>query len=178
MNKKEYRFQAKKIINEIKNKDVKSEIICGKLDIILSNYQKIGFYAAMDNEVNLDYLIKKYLIMNKKIALPKIIDNDLKFYYINNLNELKINDQKYKIREPIENNIVDINMLDVIIIPGLLFDKFYNRLGHGKGFYDRCLKNYLGLKIGVCFDEQLFYLIPNNLNDIKMNMIISEKNMV
>lgn len=67
-------------------------------------------------------------------------------------------------------------MPDILLIPGLAFDSNGNRLGRGKAFYDRYLKDYQGLKVGVCFDCQLDSIaIPLEEHDQKLDAIVTEK---
>jgi 5-formyltetrahydrofolate cyclo-ligase len=68
-----------------------------------------------------------------------------------------------------------IGIPDVLIIPGLLFDKRLNRLGRGAGYYDRYLADFKGLKIGVCFDEQITDEVQVDENDIKVDLLITNK---
>lgn len=63
----------------------------------------------------------------------------------------------------------------VVLVPGLLFDKQGNRLGRGKGYYDRYLESFGGLKIGICFELQLKDLLPVDSHDQKVDWIITEK---
>ena len=57
-------------------------------------------------------------------------------------------------------------------MPGIAFDKFGNRIGFGKGYYDRYLMDLDAYKIGICFREQLDDYIPTGEFDIKMDEII------
>jgi 5-formyltetrahydrofolate cyclo-ligase len=63
--------------------------------------------------------------------------------------------------------------IDLVIVPGIAFDRKKNRLGRGKGYYDRFFKKYKPVKIGVGFDFQLMYSIPVVKHDIKMDKIIT-----
>ena len=65
--------------------------------------------------------------------------------------------------------------IDLIIVPGVIFDREKNRLGYGKGYYDRYLSNKDIYKIGICFSDQVIDLLPSESHDIKMNIIITEK---
>lgn len=67
---------------------------------------------------------------------------------------------------------------EVLLIPGLGFDKTGARLGRGKGYYDRYLKNYNGVKIGICFEEMLLDKIPTDSHDVKMDYVVSEKGII
>lgn len=64
---------------------------------------------------------------------------------------------------------------DILLIPGLGFSEGLDRLGRGKGYYDRYLADFSGTKIGICFEEQVIAKIETNKLDIKMNLIITDK---
>jgi 5-formyltetrahydrofolate cyclo-ligase len=65
---------------------------------------------------------------------------------------------------------------DVILVPGLSFNQKGERLGRGKGFYDRYLESFNGVKIGLCYECQMSLEISTEAHDQKMNFIITEKN--
>ena len=67
-----------------------------------------------------------------------------------------------------------------MIVPLLVFDKYKNRLGYGKGFYDRYLQKYLKkykkiITIGIAFSFQKYHILPAANNDVKLNYILTEK---
>ena len=64
----------------------------------------------------------------------------------------------------------------VLLIPGLSFGHLGERMGRGKGFYDRYLETFSGIKVGLCFECQLTENIPLDAHDQKMNFIVTEKN--
>ena len=64
--------------------------------------------------------------------------------------------------------------IDLVIVPGLIFDMFGERIGYGGGYYDRFLKDFKGVKIGVCYSECVCYSLPEEDNDVRMNMLITE----
>jgi len=63
-------------------------------------------------------------------------------------------------------------LIDVIIVPGVAFDKQNNRLGRGKAFYDKLLKTVKSKKVGVCFDFQMIDQVPTGEFDIKMDCVV------
>jgi len=63
--------------------------------------------------------------------------------------------------------------IDLVIVPGIAFDWQKNRLGRGKGFYDRFFEKNNLLKIGVCFDFQFLETVPHSKHDIKMDIIVT-----
>ena len=163
-----------------RNKLIKSNIITNKLINTLDylNANTIAIYKNLDSEVNTSDLIDYSLNIGKEVLLPKVIDDDLYFYKYNK--EDILIKSNFGILEPTAkiNNLVDINNIDLIIIPGICFDKYKNRLGFGKGYYDRYLMNSNIKKIAICFEEQILKndIIPTNKYDIKMDIIITNKN--
>ncbi len=67
----------------------------------------------------------------------------------------------------------EVDKIDLIIVPGIAFDKSLNRLGRGKAYYDKLLKDSKAIKIGVCFDFQLLESVPVDKYDVKMDLIIT-----
>ena len=84
---------------------------------------------------------------------------------------------KFGILEPAK---AQSNVPNIILVPLLAFDKNKYRLGYGKGFYDRYLNKYLKrfkniLTVGVAFSFQKHHNLPVNQNDVKLDLIITEK---
>jgi len=171
--KKELRRELLFLRDNLEDRYNKSLIIKDKLlslDII-KNSHNIGLYYSMKSEVNTKELINELRNINKNIYLPKVINKKkMVFLEINDNTEYLRNN--YGVLEPIYGNIS--NDLDVIIIPGLGFDKDNNRIGYGMGYYDNYLKNKNIYKIGICFKEQIVDSIPIDNNDVKMDIIISD----
>ena len=63
---------------------------------------------------------------------------------------------------------------DICLIPGLGFSKKGERLGRGKGFYDRFLSDFGGLKVGLCFKEQILEVVPTEAHDVLLDFLIDE----
>lgn len=81
----------------------------------------------------------------------------------------------YGILEPSVVKTADEKDIDVILVPGLAFDRHGGRMGFGKGYYDRLLETSIAVKIGLCYDFQLFDTIPTESHDVPMDFIITEK---
>lgn len=161
---------------DIKEAAFKSEIIAKKV-ISLNKFKEsksIFIYLAKDNEVNTDYIIQQSLQENKSVFVPLIIGNEMDIAKINTSTKFRIG--KFGIREPLGAEIIkDGQLIDLSIIPMVAFDSNLNRLGHGKGFYDKWLNKNVTLKIGICFEERKFDKVPIDNNDVQMDVIISEK---
>jgi len=174
VSKNELRNLAKNKRKNIIDKELKEKIITDKLlnnkKIIES--QNILIYVSLDMEVSTRILIDKLLKLKKNIYIPKVLGSIIKFYKINNLDELKLSN--LGIEEPISNIEYKTCKDSVCIVPGLLFDKSNNRLGYGGGYYDKFLSENDVYKIGICFNE--FYVDKINIDkyDIKMDEVITE----
>ena len=174
-NKDNIRKEILNIRNNISDKEKKSTIIVNKI-MKLEVFQKakvIALYNSMVNEVDTNSLINE--LLNKKVVLlPKIVDNQMVFIPVKN-NQQYIK-STFGVLEPIgESYNGDIHL---IIVPGVAFDESMNRLGYGKGYYDKFLSNKNIYKIGICFDRQLINKLPTNNYDIKMDMIITEERII
>lgn len=71
-------------------------------------------------------------------------------------------------------NEIDANILDLSLIPGLIFDSEAVRIGRGKGFYDRLLTRVSGKRVGICFDAQVVKSAPRESHDIPMDLVVTE----
>lgn len=176
MNKEELRKKFKIIRDNINNRDKKSSEIIKRL-INTKEYQKskfIALYSNISSEVETKELIKISL-ENKKVVLPKINkDNTMDFYEIKYLKDLEIG--AFNIKEPKVKNKKPIKKeeIDLIIIPGICFDKNRNRIGYGKGYYDKYLSNTNIKKIGLCYEEQITKEIKSDKTDIRLDYLITE----
>ena len=144
-NKEYYRLINKDKIKKISNKkDRDLDIFFECKDIINSKDIKIiALYYSKSLEVNSTELIKYALSNNKVVCLPRIRDrNNMDFIKIESLDNLEWN-KTFNIKEPIfdKENIIDSKNIDVMFVPLIGFDKYNHRLGYGKGYYDRYLKN-------------------------------------
>lgn len=159
-----------------KYKNEASEIIFKKIEnsTFFQKARYILLYWSDENEVNTHQFIEKWYKI-KNIYLPYIKnERDLEFRLFEGKEKLTTS-EKFKILEPTSKKIIDQDNIDVAIIPGVAFDIEKNRMGRGKGYYDKFLKDKKFLKVGICFDYQLLNKIPVGVNDIKMDEIISEK---
>ena len=79
----------------------------------------------------------------------------------------------FNIMEPTGDSIDDPAILDLIIVPGVAFDRHGNRCGRGKGFYDRFLAKTQATTIAVCFDCQLVDELPVEPHDVPAHYVVS-----
>jgi 5-formyltetrahydrofolate cyclo-ligase len=133
----------------------------------------IALYHAIPGEVQTAEFIEKWY-REKKLLLPVIEGNDLRLLVYTGKDSVKAG--IFGILEPTEKaQTVPEEEIDLIIVPGVAFDRQHNRLGRGKGYYDRLLSTLKAPKIGICYNFQLQDTIPVEPFDKKMDMVITEK---
>jgi len=172
MSKIEYRksmVDKLKLVSEKKKEEASLNILNHFKD--LKNKNVLSF-ASMKTEINLWPLNRKLLDSNN-LFLPKVSKNNLKIYSVKDISLLK--KSTLGILEPDSSfcKESDLDKIDIILVPGLAFDKKNNRLGYGRGFYDRLLGKFHGSKIGICFKEQLYTSIPIESHDQKVDQLLS-----
>ena len=158
-----------KIIKEIKNLDCGADVVSkGEMMKALKagvNPKKIVFSGVGKTYSELEYAI------NKNILLINVESKNMIFHIINNTDTMKTNN--LGILEPTDGEIC--TNIDVIIVPGLAFDQFGNRLGFGSGYYDKFLNSQsVGYKIALAFDFQVVDKIDIIEHDVSMDLIITE----
>lgn len=172
--KKEFlRKKYKEKRDNIKNKVTKDNLIYQKVinnkDILSS--KTLLIYISINSEVDTIKIIN-YFLNTKNIAVPKIIDNNMYFCYVTNLNELTSG--KYNIPEPTNENIVTDFDNAICIVPGICYDKKNYRVGYGKGYYDRFLSKNKIKTIGLCYKECMIEKIDNDKYDYKIDEVITD----
>lgn len=167
------------IRNNINNKKEKSNIIKSKViaEEVYKKAKVIAIYKNLKSEVDTEEIIKHSFKYGKKIVLPKVENESMNFYEIKSINETLIK-SKFGVYEPegLKEKIIEKEDIDLMIVPGICFDKKGNRLGFGKGYYDKYLENSKIYTIGICFRDQLIQksTLPVNDKDIKMNKVITD----
>ena len=148
-----------------------------KTDIL--NYNHILVYSDFKNEVKTGDIIKYLLEKNKNIYLPVCNINKL-IFHVAKITKLKFDSHinSYGIAEPELSGNID-NVIDCAIVPGIAFDKKGNRIGFGKGYYDKFFdKNKNIFKIALCYELQLVECIPSDPLDYPMDLIVTEDRVI
>jgi len=154
---------------------VESIELCDRLEAQLRSAHTILFFAPLADELDVWPLLEKFLATGKICALP-FFDSATQTYSARRVQNLAsdISIGKFGVREPAENcPEIPPEKFDLILAPGVAFDWNGNRLGRGRGFYDRLLKQIRGVKCGVGFDFQLLGKIPTEPHDARMNFIVT-----
>ncbi|MCI1726676.1 MAG: 5-formyltetrahydrofolate cyclo-ligase [Lachnospiraceae bacterium] len=171
----------------MKRRDAMSEEECTRLSrsvcekvMRLPGYEKarvIYTYVSFGREADTKNLIRDAWRHGKKVAVPKIHGDDLEFYYIESFGQLQ---EGYKgIPEPSGCRKAEDEEA-FVIMPGVAFDEQRNRLGYGKGYYDRFLeKNPKHKTAAMAFDFQVQEKeLPHEKTDLKPDVIVTEKRII
>ncbi len=140
----------------------------------------IMLYYGVHNEVETKELIEKALELGKRVALPatNFEKRAMVAREIDSTKELA--ETKQGLFEPKTQKPIEAKEIDLIIIPGVAFDKTCSRIGRGMGFYDSLLRK-TSTKIpliGLCFEENLEEKLPTESHDVKMNIVVTEKQVI
>ena len=177
MNKSDIRKKIFKVRkkNKLKKNFINFESILKILKKEKNSGKIIGGYYPYNYEIDAISILEKFEKYKYKISLPKIKRNyRMDFFDWSSKDPLTIN--RYGIPEPISNKVIYPNIL---LVPIVAFDKNFNRVGYGGGFYDRYIKkikkNKKILTIGLAYSFQKVTEIPLNKYDIKLDFIVTEK---
>ena len=182
--KKKLREQAHANRNAQENKDELSEVICAKFSA-LPEYvraQTVMYYIDVRSEVRTRHALPTALTQGKKIVVPWCnAQGELELFHLESMDELAIG--MYKILEPRQElrsapaKQVAVKELDLVMVPGVAFDRTGARMGHGKGYYDKLLQHARldAPLVALAFECQLFPEIPTATHDIFMDRIITEQ---
>ena len=175
--KQEIREQIRKLRSNIHADDwqTSTEAIAQKV-IASDNFREatdIFCYMDFDGEVGTEHIIDEAWRLGKDIWLPKVCGGEMSFYLVESEKELVRG--AFGILEPTGESERAPGDDGLVIIPGIAFDKHYNRIGYGKGYYDRYLSAHPNLfKLALAFDIQLVDKIPAEECDCRMDMIFTE----
>ncbi|MEI8312774.1 MAG: 5-formyltetrahydrofolate cyclo-ligase [Verrucomicrobiota bacterium] len=108
---------------------------------------------------------------DKQIALPRVFGEDLQFHWVGRRAELQPG--RFGILEPAADAGEAGHDFELILVPGLAFDLRGGRLGRGRGYYDRFLSTARGLRVGVCFEDQIVDEVPLEHHDLRMDFVVT-----
>lgn len=166
----------------IEARKIKDERI-GKLLSALSEFAEAGtilFYASFRSEVDTFELLKNSISKNKTVVLPRVDmqNSSLTLYKIRTLEDLEPGCFGISEPRPEEDRLINPEAIDIMIIPGVAFDEHCNRVGYGKGFYDRLLSRKKAPAYALAYEEQILGRVPAETHDIKMDKIITDKRII
>jgi len=150
----------------------------------LESAERVMVYVGSRSEVETRHLIDELLRLDKTLFVPWCDGDELRLFRLQSINELQpgafgIPEPKHELRL-LPDRQIDSAKIDVVFLPGLAFDAQGGRLGQGKGYYDRLLESVSQncILIGLAFDVQLIEEVPTEPHDIKMDLIVTESEVI
>ncbi len=165
------------------NKEELSRDICERF-AALPEYaaaRTVMCFVDVRTEVRTRQFLPEALTHGKRIVVPYCVGGELELFLLESMDELAVG--MYKILEPkpelrgLPGKRVAVEEVDLIMAPGVAFDRQGGRMGHGMGYYDKLLERARpeAPRVALAFECQLFDEIPTAPHDIFMNKIITER---
>jgi 5-formyltetrahydrofolate cyclo-ligase len=135
----------------------------------------LALYSPVWNEVFTEEVFREARRQGKSVVYPRVRGSDLDFVAVEALEELASG--TFGVLEPLGDALVAPGALDMVLVPGVAFDLQGNRLGYGKGFYDRvlCGTRRPALVVGLCFEFQLVDRLPIEEHDACLDLLVTEE---
>lgn len=136
----------------------------------------VCLYIPTGNEIDTSEIIHYCLENGKKVAAPRVEGETMEFYYFQNASELR--QGAFDIWEPTGTEAVT-DEESLVIMPGVAFDLNCNRIGYGKGFYDRYLSKHPKMKkVALAYEFQIVGKIKQDIHDVRPDMIVTESRVI
>ncbi|MBQ8972470.1 MAG: 5-formyltetrahydrofolate cyclo-ligase [Clostridia bacterium] len=138
------------------------------------NAQSVYCYVSFNQEVDTSPILRRAWRDGKRVAVPKCYGKEMRFIWIENMNELAPG--FYGIPEPVADAPVAQDERALIIMPGLAFDREGHRVGYGGGYYDRYLEQQPNHPtVALCFDFQMLERLNVDAYDIPVDFVIVDQ---
>lgn len=161
----------------VSNDKLISGFVLGLEDV--KEAKKIGCYCNQGSEVDTRFILSRLLDLKKEVYLPVIKDKNnkaMEFVKLNSLDDLK--DGPFSL-EPKNKDEILVDVIDVILVPLLAFDRCGARLGFGHGYYDRYMAHKSAIKIGLAYSIQEFKDgLPIDIHDVPLDYVVTEKEVI
>lgn len=133
-----------------------------------------ALYKAIGGEVDLEPLFEICWTLKKRTAIP-VFNSQTRLYEMAEITEsTEFTIGNYGIAEPVAPNIMELETIDLMAVPGVGFDLSGNRLGRGGGYYDRMLAGFHGTAAGIGFDFQVVDAVPVDPHDLPVDYLVTE----
>jgi len=185
MLKKELRIKYKELrqhlsIEAIEEKSLAIANQLLKLDIWNNTYFHIFLPIEEQKEVNSEYILNILQAKDKEIVISKSNFETTSMKHFLLTDNTKIKKNNYNIPEPVNGLTVPTEMIDVVFVPLLAYDKQGNRVGYGKGFYDKflseCKPNVIKIGLSFFMPEELIEDVYEN--DIRLNFCVNSEDII
>lgn len=150
--------------------------------VSMSAYEKadvVGCYLPIHGEVRTSDVIADSWERGKVVCVP-VYDKEHDRYLFSRLtSSMKVISGRFKVPEPETRDCVEVQEINVMIVPGLAFDLRGGRVGHGGGYYDRILEKGIGgVTVAAAFEFQIRDEVPTTSKDVRMDFLVTEKRII
>ncbi|MGM9840933.1 MAG: 5-formyltetrahydrofolate cyclo-ligase [Candidatus Limisoma sp.] len=130
-------------------------------------------YHALPDELSTAQMLAA--AADKELYLPRVNGDELEIVAYN---PASLACGAYGIQEPVGDTTVEIESIDAVIVPAMAYDRSGNRLGRGRGYYDRLLTGSRCRKIGFVYDCQIVDCVPTDRFDVAVDVIVTDKQII
>lgn len=183
VSKAEIRARAFERRRNLADKDRRSSTICQRFCSLpqYGNSSAVLVYMHFRDEVRTGALVTRLFEDGKQVVIPYCVGNELELFRLADLKELAegtwgILEPKKELRSRAEKQVAP-EELDLLAVPGVAFDRRGSRVGYGRGYFDRLLRQLRGdaWSVGLAFECQLFDQVPMDEHDVPLDMIVTEE---
>lgn len=169
-----YRNLAKNNLLGLTAKDEQNRDVLFKFIAVYEEVKpkKVAAYISKSNEADTSMIIRFLWNKGVKVYAPRVENGEMRFFPYEENTRVLLSD--YGIYEPVGDEAE--TDFDIVLTPLLAFDSNFNRLGKGKGCYDKFLKNSSALKIGLAYREQYLDYFPVQEHDVPLDFVLYENN--
>ncbi len=145
-----------------------------------TNAETIGLTVAMKGEINTKEIIERAWSEGKRVAVPKCNPKtkQMTFYYLTEWDQLEIVYFGLEEPRPEKTEMCPPDEIELLLVPGLIFDRNGFRIGFGGGYYDRYLKDYSNSTVSLAYQFQVVENVPTETFDLPVEAIITDEQIV
>ncbi|WP_457601139.1 5-formyltetrahydrofolate cyclo-ligase [Hydrogenivirga sp.] len=141
-----------------------------------SSATEVMLYCSIKGEPDLSPLFEELAEEGKNLVLPRVKGSELELVRVGA--PLCLTDGTFNIPEPASGEIISPEELELVVVPGVAFDRQGYRVGFGKGYYDRLLERVRAPKIGVAYSFQVLDSVPRDSWDRPVDILVTEKEVI
>ena len=150
---------------------------CLLASAVYAGADALALYASVHNEVLTDRLLTAALADGKRICFPRLENGQISFVEVADAGDLQTG--QFGVSEPQGQTIISPECLDLIVVPGVGFDRQGHRIGYGLGYYDRALATCVNAEfIGLAYSFQVVERLPEEKHDIRLDYLVTECEMI
>ncbi len=175
MDKKELRRKIKALKCQMTDAQIRTASArLGEMFAATEQYRRaktVYGYLPYNQEVRTTEILQRALADGKRVAVPKIYGDEMRFIYLSDLTQVEKNSMG--IPEPLQDGPVADDPTALVLMPGLAFTRSGDRMGYGGGFYDRFLEAEPDHPtVALCYDFQILDTVPTAQNDIPVDLVL------